>query len=121
MFQMLKNVSSLNHFLSLIIDIYMDCAILYIKKASQNDSVVEYGHSCMEPVVMYIIGLIKKICGAINFSEYHNTCCFLLLMKFMSITRHKVPLVYFKLTNSFHNFSRVSNSNIRSTQHTQSN
>ena len=31
-----------------------------------------------------------------NTREGRSRCCFLLLMKFMSITRHEVPLVYFR-------------------------
>ena len=37
-------------------------------------------------------------------------CWFLLLMKFMSVTRHEMPLVYFRLTNYFHTIFGVSNS-----------
>ena len=39
-----------------------------------------------------------------------GVCCFLLLIKFMIITRHEVPLVYCKWTNCFHIIFRVSNS-----------
>ena len=39
-----------------------------------------------------------------------DSCCFLLLMKFMSVIRHEVPLVYFKLTSCFHTILWVSNS-----------
>ena len=38
------------------------------------------------------------------------SCYFLLLMKFVSIMRHQVPLVYFEWTNCFHTIFGVSNS-----------
>ena len=48
--------------------------------------------------------------GGFKASDYTPYCCFLLLMKFMSITRHEVPLVYFGLTKTFHTIFGVSNS-----------
>ena len=38
-----------------------------------------------------------------------HSCYFLLLMKFMSITRHEVQLVYFSWTNCFHTIFGVTN------------
>ena len=45
-----------------------------------------------------------------TFPRPPNPCCFLLLMKFMIIMRHEVPLVYFESTICFHTIFGVSNS-----------
>ena len=43
-------------------------------------------------------------------TPWAHSCFFILLKKFMIITRHEVTLVYFRLTNCFHTIFGVSNS-----------
>ena len=50
-----------------------------------------------------------------------HSCCFLLLIKFMIITRHEVPLVYFRQTGFFHTILGFQTWNIRSDKLSQSN
>ena len=66
---------------------------------------------------MFVLLVICAIFGNVLFLLFHRTgtlrdhsYCFLLLMKLMIIARHKVPLVYFRLTSFFHTIFGVSHS-----------